>query len=376
MQKTMRRMLTGSAIVLGLVVAYQLFGSFMLKKYMGLRQSALVTVAAMPVDYNDWQPVLKVAATLSAIQGVELTTEVAGLIDSTPLRSGQIVEEGDLLVTLNTDTDRDQLIGLEATAALARITYLRDQEQFEHGAISQATLDAGRADLTSKEAAVSEQKALIAKKTIRAPFRGYLGISPVNIGQFLNPGDAIASLQDLERLHLNFYVSQNALTQITLGKKLRFSVDAYPDRQFEAVISAMDSKIDNKMRTRLVQATLENPDQALLPGMFASAVIAIDSPKSYLTLPQTAIAYNPYGETVFIIHEEGKDKDNNPILIATQSFVTVAEQRGDQAAISTGLSQGDRVVISGAFKLKHGMRVRIDNTVLPENDPQPQVIDE
>lgn len=375
MHKPMIRMLVASGTVLGLMMAYQLFGHFMLKKYMGQR-AALVTISAMPVDYTDWQPFLKVVATLSAVQGVELTTEVAGLIDSTPLRSGQIVEAGELLVTLNTDTDRDQLLGLEASAELARISHVRDQEQFAHAAISQSALDVGIADLKNKEAAVSEQKALIAKKRIRAPFKGYLGVSPVNVGQFLNPGDAIATLQDLNKLHVNFYVPQNVVTQIDVGKKLKFCVDAYPDRWFEALVSAMDPKVDNKTRTRLVQATLENPDHALLPGMFASAHITLDQPKRYLTLPQTAIAYNPYGETVFIIHEAGFDQDKNPILIAKQSFVTVAEQRGDQTAIVKGLSQGDKVVTSGSFKLKHGMRVRIDNSVLPENDPQPSVIDE
>jgi membrane fusion protein, multidrug efflux system len=375
MHKPMIRMLVASGAVLGLMMAYQLFGHFMLKKYMGQR-SALVTISAMPVDYTDWQPLLKVVATLSAVQGVELTTEVAGLIDSTPLRSGQLVEAGDLLVSLNSDADREQLLGLEATAELARISHVRDQEQFVHAAISQSALDAGIADLKNKEAAVSEQKALIAKKRIRAPFKGYLGVSPVNVGQFLNPGDAIATLQDLDKLHVNFYVPQNVVKQIDVGKKLRFSVDAYPGRWFEALVSAMDPKVDPKTRTRLVQATLENADHALLPGMFASAHIALDQPKRYLTLPQTAIAYNPYGETVFIIHEEGFDHDKKPILIAKQSFVTIAEQRGDQAAIAKGLSQGDKVVTSGAFKLKHGMHVCIDNSVLTENDPQPSVIDE
>ncbi len=375
MHKPMIRMLVASGTVLGLMMAYQLFGHFMLKKYMGQR-AALVTISALPVDYSDWQPLLKVVATLEAVQGVELTTEVAGLIESTPLRSGQIVEAGELLVTLNSDTDRDQLLGLEATAELARISHVRNQEQFLHAAISQSVLDAGIADLKNKEAAVSEQKAFMAKKRIRAPFKGYVGVSPVNVGQFLNPGDRIATLQDLDQLHVNFYVPQNIVTQIEVGKKLKFCVDAYPDRWFEAQVSAMDPKVDNKTRTRLVQATLDNPDHALLPGMFAAAHIALDQPKRYLTLPQTAIAYNPYGETVFIIHEAGFDQDKTPILIAKQSFVTVAEQRGDQTAIVKGLLQGDKVVTSGAFKLKHGMRVRIDNSVLPENDPQPSVIDE
>lgn len=373
--KPMRRMLFVSGLILVLLFVYKTFSALMIKKYMNNSSARVVTVSESPIAYQSWQPLLKATGTLAAVQGVEVTTEVAGLIDKTYLKSGS-VKAGDLLLSLNTAVDEHQLEVLKAAAALSQLTYARTKLQFEKQAVSQSALDETFADLKAKEAQVAKQEALIAKKQIRAPFEGYLGINSINEGQFLNPGDSIATLQDWNTLHVNFFIPQNKMTQVDLGKKIKLRTDAYPDRIFEGIITAIDSKVDEKTRHLKIQATLDNKNHELLPGLFVSTEIEIEEAKQYLTLPQSAIAYNPYGETVFVIQEQKQEKAKATILVALQKFVKVVDQRGDQAAIEGGVQVGERVVTSGQFKLKHGDQVLINNSILPENNPSPRVVDE
>lgn len=373
--KPMRRMLMVSGLILSLLLVYKTFTAMMIRKYMNSNRSSLVTVSASPIAYQSWQPLIKVAGTLSAVQGVDVTTEVAGLIDKAYLKSGW-VKAGDLLLSLNTAVDEHQLEVLKAGAALSQLTYERTKLQFEKQAVSQSLVDESLADLKAQQAQVAKQEALIAKKQIRAPFEGYLGINAINEGQFLNPGDSIATLQDWNTLRVNFFIPQNKITQVSVGKKIQLRVDAYANRIFEGMITAIDSKVDEKTRNLRVQATIENRNHELLPGLFVSTEIEIDQPKQYLTLPQSAIAYNPYGETVFVIQEQRDEKSQEPILVALQKFVKVLDQRGDQAAIEGGLQVGDRVVTSGQFKLKQGDHLLVNNAILPENNPSPHIVDE
>lgn len=347
------------------------------------------TVTAMQVHSLEWQPQLAAVGTLSAVRGVDVTSEIAGLVTSVNFKSGQEVEAGTVLVQMNADADIAQLQSLQAAAELSASVLARDKQQFAVQAISQAQLDGDVADLKGKRALAAQQAALVAKKTIRAPFAGKLGITTVNPGQYLNPGDKVVTLQRINPIYVTFYLPQKQVSKLTVGQKVNVATDSFPDQNFSGQITAISPKIDTTTSNLQIQATLENAERKLLPGMFANANVDVGEKKSYLTLPQTAITYNPYGSTVFIIKDasekaaEAKPADKNAAapapatpaatsgLVVQQVFVTTGETRGDQVAILQGLKEGQQVVTSGQVKLKNGTQVVIDNTVQPANDPNP-----
>ena len=280
-----------------------------------------------------------------------------------------------LLVQLNADSDVAQLRSLEAAADLALSVYERDKKQFEIQAISRAVLDADAADLKSKRAQVAQQAALVEKKSIRSPFAGRLGISTVNPGQYINPGDKIVTLQALESVYVDFYVPQQDLARISLGQRVLATTDTYPGRSFTGKITAIDPRVDPETRNFQAEATFPNPRHELLPGMYACVDVRAGAPERRITLPQTAISYNPYGDTVFVVGR-GTGKNGKPELIARQIIVTVGAKRGDQAAILKGVNEGDMVVTSGQIKLKNGSPVVINNKVQPSNEAAPRPIDQ
>lgn len=334
------------------------------------------TVSATIIRKVDWQPQLSSVGTLVAVRGVDVTSEIAGLVRSIHFRSGQEVAAGQLLVQLNADADLAQLRALEAAAELAASVLARDRQQFAVQAISQAQIDNDAADLKSKQALAAQQAALVAKKTIRAPFAGKLGITTVNPGQYLNPGDKIVTLQTIDPIYVDFYIPQQQLGGLQVGQVLTLSSDAHANTAFAGKVSAISSKVDPATRNVQVEATVANPQRQLLPGMFANVHVEVGGKKQYLTLPQTAITYNPYGSTVFVVHPAPPPKAGAPPpkagdLVVQQVFVTTGETRGDQVAVLTGLAEGQRVVTSGQIKLKNGSPVVISNVVEPRNNPQP-----
>ncbi len=374
--KRMAIMLALTALFFSGIFGFQLFKAHMMKKYM----SAMVpieTVSANPAKVELWQPKLQASGSLRAIQGVDVTTELAGLVRNIRFIPGQKIKKGDILVELNADSDIAHLNSLQATVELAAITYNRDKIQYEEQAVSRATVDADLADLTSKQAQVLEQMAIVAKKMITAPFNGRLGICAINEGQYINPGDKIVTLQEVDPIYVDFYIPQQSIIQLAVGKPVVITSDGYPGQSFQGKITAIDPKVDPTTRNVHVQATLCNANGELLPGMFVSVEIHTDAPKGYLTLPQAAIGYNSYGEIVYIlVPAEKKDKKGKPIFIATQTFVTLGDTRGDQVAVLKGIKEGDLIVTSGQLKLKNGSQVVINNSVLPENDPKPIIVDE
>lgn len=334
------------------------------------------TVSATIIRKVDWQPQLSSVGTLVAVRGVDVTSEIAGLVRSIHFRSGQEVVAGQLLLQLNADADLAQLRALEAAAELAASVLARDRQQFAVQAISQAQIDNDAADLKSKQALAAQQAALVAKKTIRAPFAGKLGITTVNPGQYLNPGDKIVTLQTIDPIYVDFYIPQQQLGGLQVGQVLTLSSDAHANTAFAGKVSAISSKVDPATRNVQVEATVANPQRQLLPGMFANVHVEVGGKKQYLTLPQTAITYNPYGSTVFVVHPAPPPKAGAPPpkagdLVVQQVFVTTGETRGDQVAVLTGLAEGQRVVTSGQIKLKNGSPVVISNVVEPRNNPQP-----
>jgi membrane fusion protein (multidrug efflux system) len=369
-------MLIAVGLLFACIFGFQLFKKMMISRAMRNNTAPVVTVSAMPVHYEWWQPSLLTYGSLRAIKGVNVTTELAGLVRTIYFKPGSEVKAGDVLVQLNADSDVALLHALQAQEKLAEIVYHRDTAQFAIKAVSKATLDSDLQNLKNLQAQVEQQAATVAKKTLVAPFSGRLGISAVNPGQFLNAGDQVVTLQALDPLYADFYVPQQNLVQLQIGSTVKIRIDTYPDKVFTGAISTINPVVDVKTRNVEVEATITNPHFELYPGMFVSAEVETGAQKRYLTLPQTAISFNPYGEIAYIVQQKGKDKKGKPIRSVLQTFVTTGDKRGDQITVLEGLKEGDIVVTSGQLKLKNGSLVVINNTVVPQNKAVPMVIDE
>ena len=369
-----KRMIIMLAVVggfFGLILAWQLFiKPAMIKKFMAAAPVPPQTVSTMKADFTEWQSQFEAVGTLRAVRGADVAPEVAGVVTAIHFESGQEVREGAPLLQLNAEADVAKLQSLAAAAQLAEANLQRDQKQLEFQAVSQAQVDTDAANLKSAKAQVAEQQALVAKKSIRAPFAGRLGIRAVDLGQYLNPGTKIVTLQALDPIYVDFYAPQKSLDRVKLKQKVTLKVDAFPGQQFSGEISSIDPKVDPATRNVAVRATVRNPKHALLPGMFATVAIASGAPQRFITLPQTAVSYNPYGETVFVV-EEHKGADGKGALVAQQKFVTTGATRGDQVAVLTGLKAGEAVVTAGQIKLRNGVPVAINNSIQPSDAANP-----
>jgi membrane fusion protein (multidrug efflux system) len=327
------------------------------------------TVTAARVAFSEWQPEVSAVGSLRAVRGVDVTTEVTGLVRSLRFKSGDEVQSGQVLVELNADAEIAQQHALEAAADLSATVYERDKAQYEAQAISKAQLDADAADLKNRRAQAAAQAALVAKKTLRAPFAGRLGITTVNPGQYLNTGDKVVTLQAVDPVYVDFKLPQQHLSMITNGQTVNLTTDAFPGVTFAGKITAIDPRVDSGTRNFQAEATIPNPERRLMPGMFGRVAVLAGDVQRHLTLPQTSITYNPYGATVFLAQKKpgGTDKD----LIAQQSFVTLGPTRGDQVAVLRGVEEGDLVVTSGQLKLNNGTPVLVSEAAQPANDPHP-----
>jgi membrane fusion protein, multidrug efflux system len=376
MTKRMVIMLVAVGLVFGGIFGFQLVKAQMIKKYLAQNKAPPVTVTTTKADFQEWKPQLAAVGSLRARRGVDVTTEIAGLVRSLHFKSSEEVKAGQVLVQLNADSDVAQLQSLQAAADLAETTYQRDKAQYAVQAVSRATLDSDAADLRSKRAQVAEQAAVVEKKTIRAPFAGRLGITTVNPGQYLNPGDKIVTLQQIDPIYVDFSLPQQELSRIAIGQEVTAQADTYPGRSFKGKISAIDPKVDPNTRNVQVEALLDNPKRELLPGMYASVNVEDGGIQHYLTLPQTAVQFNPYGATVYIVQEAKQGANGKPIVTAKQTFVTTGETRGDQVAIVSGVKAGETVVTSGQLKLRNGAEIVVNNTVQPSDDASPKPIDQ
>lgn len=324
-----------------------------------------VSVSSTIVKIQEWHSKMKSVGTLRAVQGVDITTELAGMVKKIHIDPGKSVKAGEILVELNADAEIAQRDSLKALVDLAEITYKRDKSQFAARAISQATLDFDKADLENKKAQLAQQEAIIAKKIIQAPFAGILGISNINLGQYLNTGDKIITLQSLDPIYVDFSLPQQALNSLKIGQKVELKIDTYGGEKFVGRITSIDPKIDVSTRNVQVEATVDNPQSKLYPGMFGEVDIYTGTISKALILPKMAITFNPFGEIVYHIKESGKDKAGKPILTVQQTFITVGESRDDHVVVLKGIKEGDQVVTAGQLKLKNGTNVRINNSVDP-----------
>ncbi len=373
MTKRMVIMLALVGLLLGGLIGFNFFKGYMMQKYMSSAPVPAATVSTAKAEFQQWQPQLTAVGSMRAVRGVDVTTEVAGLVRSLHFNSGEDVKAGQLLAQLNADSDIAQLHVLEAAAELSATTLDRDTAQYGIQAISKAQLDSDAADLKGRKAQVAQQAALVDKKTIRAPFAGRLGISTVNPGQYLNPADKIVTLQTLDPIYIDFSLPQQQLPQVSVGQKVVITADAFPGQVFTGKVNAVNPAVDASTRNVQIEATVPNAKRQLYPGMFANVAVDSGEEQRYLTLPQTAITYNPYGETVFVVKpSDKKDAKGNAGLVAQQVFVTTGPARGDQVAIMKGLDAGAQVVTSGQIKLKSGTPVVVNNAVLPADSPNPK----
>ena len=371
MTKRMVIMLVAVAVVFGGIFGFQLFKAAMIKKFISAMGSPPQTVSAIKAGYSEWQSKVEAIGSLRAVLGSDLSLEVAGVVDTITFNSGDDVAQGKQLLKLRAGDDAARLELLQAMADLSEITYERDQKQFKMQAVSQATLDTDAANLKNAKAQVAQQQAILDKRILRAPFDGHLGVRVVDLGQYLSAGSVIVTLQALDPIFVDFFVPQQSVDQVRLGQTVTVKVDAFRDKTFTGEISALNPKVDTGSRNLQVRAVLQNPEHKLLPGMYATVDIAIGAPQNYITLPQTAISYNPYGDTVYVVDSKGTDANGKPQLIARQTFVTAGATRGDQVAVLKGIGEGDTVVTAGQIKLHNGSAILIDNSITPTADAAP-----
>jgi membrane fusion protein, multidrug efflux system len=332
---------------------------------------AVTTIVAKQVT---WPATLDVIGTAAAVQGVTVSADLPGLVAKIDFESGKAVHAGDVLVELDTRQERAQLAQAEAQRDLARINFDRTQELVKQGVSARQEFDNVEAQKNATEAQVGEIQATIARKTIRAPFSGILGIRQVNLGQYLAAGEAIVPLQSLNPIYVNFGVPQQDAGKVRMGQTLRVTSNDMGGTQFTGRVTALDAIVNETTRNVQVQATLSNPGERLRPGMFVEVAIITGADRSVIALPATAINYAPYGDSVYVVSQM-KDPAGNAYQGVRQQFVKVEGSRGDQVAVVSGLNPGDEVVSSGVFKLRNGAAVQINNKVQPENSLAPKPAD-
>jgi membrane fusion protein, multidrug efflux system len=321
---------------------------------------------------ESWETLLTAVGSLNAVQGVTVTAEVTGKIENIAFEAGAHVAAGDLLLQQDSAVEKAQLRSAESVAQLARIDFERIQKLKQRDGISQADYDTAKAKLTQAQAQVDNIKALIDKKTIRAPFAGRLGIRQVNLGQVINDGQAIVDLQNLDPIFVNFYLPQQDIDRIRTGLTARVTTDALPGQVLTCEITTISPEVDTATRNILVQGILANPKEQLRTGMYVNVTVVLPQEKDVLTIPSTAVLYAPYSDSVFVI-EEKKDENGKPAgMTVRQQFVRLGEKRGDYITVISGLTAADTIVSTGAFKLRNGQAVVVDNKLAPEFNLSPQ----
>ena len=327
--------------------------------------SAVTTVV---VKGQTWQPVLSAVGSLRAVNGVTVSTDLAGIVSEIAFKSGEPVKKGDLLIKLDTQQEEAQLHAAEARREWTKLDLDRKRDLVAKKTISPSDWDSAQSEFLQSDAAVEEAKAIIARKHIAAPFDGYLGIRQVNLGQYLNPGASIVPLQSLDPIYVEFDLPQQNLASLAVGKKLRIHA-ADIEGEFEGAINAIDSKVDDATRNIMVQGTAQNPGHKLRPGMFVNVDVLLTEQEGVLAIPVSSINYAPYGDSVYVVKPAA---DGKPGLEVEQQVVRLGPKRGDQVSVLSGLKEGDEVVSSGVFKLRPHAPVQVNNTVQPGNDANPK----
>jgi len=393
--KKMGIFITVLVVVFGGLVVFNWIRGYMSARFFASYEPAPVTVSTSIAKVEDWQSVLQAVGHFVATQGVEVTAEIGGTVKEILFRSGQYVKQGTPLVIIDDSVDQAELKNNQSNLALQKVTYERQLNLQKRGATSTSDVDQSRANLQQAEAAVEQVEATIAQKHIDAPFDGRLGIRRINLGEYVTPGTTnIVNLQSLNPLYLFFFLPEQDFPLLYKNQTILFSVDAFPNRIFKGKINALDSKIDTNTHNILIQAivsnclqqqlntsqpssskdgaitecsqamtTNEDPHFAFVPGMFADIEVLLKQQTKAIVLPVSAIAYTLYGDSVYVVKQEGKDKAGQPLYKVYRRYVKVGEKRGNQAVILDGVKEGEQIVNSGQLKLRDGTRVAIDNRI-------------
>jgi membrane fusion protein (multidrug efflux system) len=344
-------------IFVGAIFGYQYYQH--LKKQGGQQHGMPpATIASAEVKQMQWRPALRSVGSLVATNGISVSTEVDGIVSDILFRSGKTVKEGEVLIKLDDRVDQAALEALRADRRLAEVQFNRSKDLYKKRVTSKSQYDEAKAKLEATTARVAEQEAVIDRKTIRAPFDGLLGIRQVDLGQYLNAGGSIVSLQAIDPIHVDYTLPERYLKQIAVGQDVEVRLDALPGKVYQGKITALDSGISRGTRTLKIRATLDNEDGEMRPGMFAEVRTLNPEAKQVLVVPRTAISYQTYGDFVYVIEQKGE----GPPTVARRP-VTTGEVRNGLVAIESGLEAGEKVVRAGLVKLRPGMPVKIDNSV-------------
>jgi membrane fusion protein (multidrug efflux system) len=369
------------ALFLGAVAYFQfVLKPEMIKGFMAKAAPPPPTVSAAPATVQTWTQRLPSIGTVTAVQAIDVSSQVAGIVQKIQFVGGTDVKEGEILVRLDISVEAADLISNKATLHQAQLDYERQVDLVRRGSTAQAKLDEAQAARDTAAASVQRTEAVIAQKTIRAPFTGRLGIRQVDLGQYVSPGLALVSLQSLDPIYVDFTVPEQNADVLATGQKVEAQFDSLPGQTFQGVIETLDARVNKDTRTLLVRAELANRERKLLPGMFANVAVLVGDPRATVTVPRTAVTYSLYGDSVFVVKPaEKKEGEAKPAegeaeaLMVERRFVRPGEVRGDLVAITEGLQPNEQVVTSGQLKLQSGARVTIDNAApLTPQKPLPR----
>ena len=333
------------------------------------------TVSSAVVKEEDWAPTLSAIGSVSAVQGAVVSAELGGVVAEIDFQSGGVAKKGDVLMRLDSSAEEAQLHTAEADLELAKANLERERDLAARKVVSKQELDTAQSTFGQKQGAVDNMRSFITKKQVRAPFDGMLGIRQVNVGQMINSGQQVVQLTALDRVYVDFALPQQNLPQLAAGYEARVHADSLPGREFKGKVTAINSMVDNVTRNISLQATFDNPDHELHPGMFVKVDVILPEKSKTLVIPGSAVSYAPYGNSVFVIDKKKDPKTGKESQSLRQAFVRIGEARGDFVAVTEGLKAGDVVVSTGVFKLRNGMPVVINNDLAPKPQLNPRPID-
>ena len=379
-ETNVRRSRGGLGVAIGLLAAILIFVVGIKALQIGKMMSSpkmlpVTTVTSAAVKEEDWAPRLSAVGSVSAAQGAVVSTELGGTVGEIRFENGAQAKKGDVLVRLDVSQEEALLRSAQAEAELARTDLERARDLVSKKVISKAEIDAAESKFNRLNAIVDQMHSNIAKKTIVAPFDGELGIRQVNVGQMINAGQQVVALTSLDRVYVDFALPEQNVSKLTKDLEVSVRADALPGREFKGKLTAINSMVDPITRNVPLQATLENPDHAVRPGMFAKVDVMLPETKKTIVIPGSAVSYAPYGDSVFVIEKQKDPKSGRESLVLRQQFVRIGEVRGDFVAVKQGLKPGQEVVGTGVFKLRNGMAVTINNDLAPKPELNPQPAD-
>lgn len=369
MTKRMTITVIALAVIFGGLLFYNILRNRLMLKYMANFQAPAMTISAHAAETEHWQPYLSAVGNFVAVNSIEVSSEVAGIIEKIYFNSGEVVKTGDLLVKLDDTVDQADLRDNLARLDLARVNYERQQNLAQTNATSAIAVDESHAEFRQAEEAVGRTQAYIDKKYIKAPFDGKLGIRSVSVGEYISPGATrLVTLQSLDPIYIRFFLPEQNLQNLYIGQPIRLAVDAYPGEVFTGEIHALESRVDEQTHNIEVQAIIANEHQRLYPGVFANVQILLPREDAVITVPDSAVTYSLYGDSVYVVREdetldESSEEGVQPSLRAYRQYITVGEHRGARVAVISGIKVGELIVDSGQLKLTNGVRVKVNNEV-------------